>query len=320
MRIGFYDDFRPCLVTDAGVIDISAEVASLQAGSPQLTLENIITNFQFLSPKFQQLEREGTAIPMSSVRMRPSVPRPGKVLAGQGNFQEGVPVEPLRSLSTFFKSPDAVIGMGDTIVLPNFKPVIFHHEAELGAVIGKAAHNVPPEQALDYIFGYTTCVDVSARAPQEGEAPLPGNYGKSFDTFLPLGPWIVTADQVKTPNNLAVTYKVNGQLRQNYNTNDMDHSIGYLISALSHVMTLKPGDLIMCGTNHQGLGPLPDGDIGEIEIEGVAKSYNPVVDSMKRTWPRDVDPGMGAGIRARREGLIGTPSPGTWPLTPPTAK
>src|SRR5262249_55931565 len=147
-------------------------VAGLQGGSPQLTLENIITNFAMLRPRFERLEREGTAVPPAQARLRAPVPRPGKVLCGRGNFMEGVRVEPVRPLATFFKSPGGVIGRGDTIVLPNFRPVIFHHEAELAIIIGQAAHNVPEAQALDHVFGYTTSVDVSARAPVEGEPPL----------------------------------------------------------------------------------------------------------------------------------------------------
>ena len=298
-------------------MDISREVRGLQAGSPQLTLENIIINFQFLRPKLERLEERSKVIPLSEVRLRPPVPRPGKVINGRGNFMEGVPTDPQRPLDTFFKSPDAVIGPGDAIVLPSFHPVIFHHEAELCVVIGQAAHDVPEAQALNHVFGYTTGVDVSARAPVEGEAPLPGQYGKSFDTFLPIGPAITTADEIRDPNDLGVKYWVNGQLRQDYNTSDMEHSVAYFIAAVSAVMTLKPGDLIMCGTNHQGLGPLQDGDVGEIEVEKVGRSSNPVVDSLKRTWPKSVDPQMGRGIRERRTSMNGTPSAGTWPLTSP---
>ena len=318
MKIGFFNDFRPCILKENGVVDITREVRSLQGGSPQLLLENIIVNFQFLRPRLERLEERGKVIPLDEVRLRPPVPRPGKVLCGRGNFMEGVPVEPMRPLATFFKSPDAVIGRGDTIVLPTFRPVIFHHEAELAIVIGKAASRVPQAQALDYIFGYTTSVDVSARAPAEGEATLPGEYGKSFDTFLPIGPAITTADEIRDPNNLDVKYWVNGDLRQDYNTGDMEHSISYLIAALSANMTLKPGDLILCGTNHQGLGPLQDGDVGEIEIMGVGRSFNPVADSLKRTWPRGLDPNTGSRIRERRESLRGASSTGTWPLTPPS--
>jgi len=318
MKIGFYNDHRPCIVKENGVVDISREVRSLEGGTPQVTLENIINNWQFLRPRLERLAERGRVIPMSQVRLRAPVPRPGKVLCGRGNFMEGVPVHPMRPLATFFKSPDAVIGPGDTIVLPTFRPNIFHHEAELAVVIGKPAHNVPEAQALDYVFGYTTSVDVSARAPVEGEPPLAGEYGKSFDTFLPLGPAITTADEIRNPNDLGVKYSVNGQLRQNYRTSDMEHSVGYVIAALSAVMTLKPGDLILCGTNHQGLGPLQDGDVGEIEIENVGRSSNPVVDSMKRKWEWAVDPTMGGRIRERRASLDGTPSTGTWPLTPPS--
>ena len=316
MRLGFYNDFRPCILKEAGVVDISREVRSLQGGSPQLLLENMINNFQLLRPRLERLEERGKVIPLGDVRLRSPVPRPGKVICGRGNFKEGVTVQPVRPLATFFKSPDAIIGPGDTVVLPTFRPVIFHHEAELAFVIGKVASNVSEAQALDYVFGYTTSVDVSARAPLEGESPLPGEYGKSFDTFLPLGPAITTADEIRDPNNLNVKYRVNGELRQDYNTSDMEHSIAYVIAAISANMTLKPGDLILCGTNHQGLGPLQDGDVGEIEIEGVGRSSNPVVDSMKRTWSRGVDPGMGHRIRERRESLQGTSSTGTWPLTP----
>jgi 2-keto-4-pentenoate hydratase/2-oxohepta-3-ene-1,7-dioic acid hydratase in catechol pathway len=318
MKIGFFNDFRPCILKENGVVDISREVRNLQGGSPQLLLENIIVNFQFLRPKLERLEERGRVIPLEEVRLRPPVPRPGKVLCGRGNFMEGVPVEPVRPLATFFKSPDAVIGPGDTVVLPTFRPVIFHHEAELAIVIGKEASHVHEAQALDYIFGYTTSVDVSARAPAEGEATLPGEYGKSFDTFLPMGPAITTADEIRDPNNLGIKYWVNGELRQDYNTSDMEHGIPYLIAALSANITLKPGDVILCGTNHQGLGPLQDGDVGEIEIQGVGHSSNPVVDSLKRTWPRSIDPSMGGRIRERRESLRGATSTGTWPLTPPS--
>lgn len=315
MKIGFYNDFSPCVVKDNGVVDISSEVSALQAGSPQLTLENIIVNFQFLRSKLEQLQQQGTVIPLSEVRLRAPVPRPGKVLCGRGNFMEGVKITPMRPLQTFFKSPDAVIGPGDTVVLPSFRPVIFNHEAELCIVIGQTAKNVTVAEALDYVFGYTTGVDVSARAPAEGEAALPGEYGKSFDTFLPLGPAITTADEIRDPNNLRVQYWVNGKLRQDYNTSDMEHSVAYMVATLSHNMSLKPGDLIMAGTNHGNLGPLQDGDVGEIEIEKIGRSSHHVTDALKRKWDPEAlrDPKTNA---ERRETLKSQPNTGTWPFQP----
>ena len=315
MKIGFYNDFQPCIVKEDGVVDISDAVGHLAISSPQRYLERIIVNFDELRGSLEALESGGAVVPMAQVRLRAPVPRPGKVLCGNGNFMESVPITPTRPLKTFFKSPDAVIGPGDTVDLPAFRPVIFNHEAELAVVIGKTAHNVSEDEALDYVFGYTTAVDVSARAPEEGEAALPGDYGKSFDTFLPLGPAITTADEISDPNNLNVKYWVNEELRQNYNTSDMEHSVAYMIATLSHVMSLKPGDVILGGTNHGGLGPLQDGDFAEIEIENVGRSTQRISDPMKRTW----DP---QGVRkpeemaARREAMKGAPNNGTWPFQP----
>ena len=315
MKIGFYDDFRPCILKEDGVVDITDDVKHLDDGSPQLLMEGIISNFESLRPKLEELQSNGTLIPMRGVRMRAPLPRPGKVLCGNTNYMEHVPIVPPRPLISFFKSPDAVIGPGDTVVLPTFRPVIFNHEAELCVVIGKDAKEVTIAEALNYVFGYTTGVDVSARAPTEGESDLPGGYGKSFDTFLPIGPAITTADEIKDPNNLGVQYRVNGELRQDYNTSDMEHSIAYVIAALSHVMTLKPGDLIMAGTNHSYLGPLQDGDVAEIEIENVGRSTQIVMDPLKRKWdPHKLR--QPEELAARRESQKTQPHPGSWPFQP----
>lgn len=315
MRIGFYGEFKPCVVRDDGVVDVGGQLRALNAGTPQAWLENLIINFSNMRYRLADVEQRGPVIPMDQVRLRAPVPRPGKVLCGQANYMEGVKITPPRPLQTFFKSPDAVIGPGDTVELPAFRPTIFNHEAELAIVIGKAAHNVQESEALNYVFGYTTATDVSARAPEEGEAALPGSYGKCFDTFLPLGPYITTPDQISDPNRLQVRYWVNGELRQDYNTSDMEHSIPYVIAALSHVMTLKPGDVILAGTNHGNLGPLQDGDVCEIEIEGLGRSSHRVEDELERKWDPHAlrDPADNA---KRREGLRSQPNPGTWPFQP----
>ncbi|MBH51904.1 MAG: fumarylacetoacetate hydrolase [Chloroflexi bacterium] len=317
MKIGFYNDFKPCIVKENGVIDISSIVSELSISSPQHFMERIITSFSSLKDKLTNAMESATVIPFDDIQLRAPIPRPGKVLCGLANYKESVPITPARPLRTFFKSPDAVIGPGETIVLPYFRPTIFNHEAELVIVIGKEAKNVQESEALNYVFGYTTGVDVSARAPEDGEAALPGTadamYGKSFDTFLPIGPSITTADEIDDPNNLQIRYWVNGELRQNYNTSDMEHSVAYMIGALSHVMTLKPGDLIMGGTNHSYLGPLQDGDHAEIEIESIGRNSNIVSDPLKRSWdPKDLrDP---KDLIARRESQINKPNSGTWPF------
>lgn len=311
MKLGFYNDFRPCLLTDRGVVHIGRIVRPFQGGSPQLLLENIIVNFDLLRPQLDAAAERGKAVPLSQVRLRPPVPRPGKVLMGQGNYMEFVQGGKPRPLSLFFKSPDAAIGPGDTVILPPFRARIFHHEAELALVIGREARNVPAARAMDYVFGYFAGVDVSARAPwiggpganpNTGEGPwLPGNFGKSFDTFLPIGPAITTADEIPDPHNLHVQYWVNGQIRHDYHTSDMEHRIPELIETMSGIMTLKPGDMMMCGTNHQGLGPLQDGDIGEIRIDIIGGFSNPVSDPEKRSWPVGVETAAAERIRATRE-------------------
>lgn len=320
MKIGFYDDFKACILKDDGVVDITDQVGHLDEGDPQLYMERIIREFDGLRASLEQAAASGAVTALDQVRLRAPLPRPGKVLCGEGNFKEGVDIDPPKPLRTFFKSPDAVIGPGDTVVFPTFRPVIFNHEAELGVVIGKEARQVSADDALNYVFGYMSTVDVSARAPEADEAEVPGtppsHYDKSFDTFLPMGPAITTADEVADPNDLQVRYYVNGKLRQDYNTSDMEAGIANMIATLSHVMTLKPGDLIMGGTNHGNLGPLQDGDFGEVEIVGVGRHGHHIVDDMKRTWDPDAlrDPALNA---ANREAQRGQANTGAWPFQTP---
>ncbi len=315
MKLGFYNEFRPCVIKEGGVVDLTGLLGAVDRDSPQAVLERLIVNFESLRPEIEGLQDRAAIIPWEEVRLRAPVPRPGKVLCGERNFMEGVPLTPAGPLRTFFKSPDAVIGPGDTVVLPSFRPTIFNHEAELAVVIGREAKDLQPAEALEYVFGYTTAVDVSARAPAENEAGLPGSYGKSFDTFLPIGPAITTAEEIDDPNNLRVRYWVNEELRQDYNTSDMEHGVAFLVATLSYVMTLKPGDLLLAGTNHGRLGPLQNGDFAEIEIEKIGRNTHYVEDALERRWDEHAlrDPRTNA---ERREAMRGQPHPGTWPFQP----
>jgi 2-keto-4-pentenoate hydratase/2-oxohepta-3-ene-1,7-dioic acid hydratase in catechol pathway len=134
-------------------------------------------------------------------------------------------------------------------------------------------------------------IDVSAR--EQGRrtwpaTPLTSWLGKSFDTFAPIGPCIATADEVKDPNDLIVRFWNDGQLRHNYNTDDMEHRVPELVEFATTVMTMNSGDLIACGTNHEGLGALQDGETVDIEIQNVGKMTLKVSDPLKRTWERGV--------------------------------
>ena len=148
MRFGFYNEFRPCLVRQDGVIDISELVGAFPGAPPQCVLETLINKFDQLRSALQEAQSNGKTIPLSQVRLRAPVPRPGKVLCGRRNFKEGVPLI-AGAAAHFLQSPDAVIGPGETVILPAFRASVFNHEAELALVIGKEAKGVSIDRALD---------------------------------------------------------------------------------------------------------------------------------------------------------------------------
>ena len=138
---------------------------------------------------------------------------------------------------------------------------------------------------MEYIFGYVNFIDGSARG-----LPPPANVFyqmKSRDTFAPIGPWIVTADEIKDPQNLAIRLSVNGQIKQSFNTNDMAHKIPRCVEWVSSIHALEPGDILASGTNHRGLNAFQDGDTVELECEGCGKLRIKVKDDLKRTWSRE---------------------------------
>jgi 2-keto-4-pentenoate hydratase/2-oxohepta-3-ene-1,7-dioic acid hydratase in catechol pathway len=244
-------------------------------------------------------ERAATAQPEPMPALQAPVPRPPKLIAAFGNYREGSDRERQKQ-DMFLESPDSVIGPGGTVVLPDHPVSIFHHEAELALVVGTRAKDLPAdERALDAVAGYTCAIDVSGRAL--GRVG-PSRIGKSFDTFTPLGPAIVTTDEAPDPQNLRVTLSVNGEMRQDYSTSDMEYSIVEVLAFISSYMTLVPGDVILCGTNHQGLGAMQDGDQVVMTIEGIGTLAVSVRDPLRREWPRGVDQEMAAKQRAAGAG------------------
>jgi 2-keto-4-pentenoate hydratase/2-oxohepta-3-ene-1,7-dioic acid hydratase in catechol pathway len=279
----------PGLLTDRGVIDISAAVRSNY--TPQLVMEGIIDDFEKLRPTLEKLAQTAVALPLASVRLRSPLPRPHKILCALANYWEHAQRAP-RPLNMFLKNPDAVIGPGDTIQLPAFTdPWIFMHEAELALVMRGPSKTIKRDNWRDAVFGYTCFIDVTARG--EGRRTWPATepmswLGKSFDTFAPIGPCIVTADEIPDPNDLLVRFWNDGQLRHNYNTDDMEHRVPELVEFASTVMTLLSGDIITCGTNHEGLGAIQDNETVEIEIQHIGKMSLKVADPLKRQWERGV--------------------------------
>ena len=282
-------EILPGVLTDRGVVDISSAVK--KSYTPQLTMQSIIDNFDRLRRPIEKIATEANPVPLDHIRLRAPLPRPGKILACIANYWEHAQRD-ARPLNMFMKNPDAVIGPGDTIMLPEFTvPWMFMHEAELAIVIKGPAKMVKAKDWQSAVFGYTSMIDVSAR--EQGRktwpaSPLTSWLGKSFDTFGPIGPCITTADEIKDPNDLVVKFWNDGQLRHHYNTDDMEHRVPELIEFATTVMTMNSGDLIACGTNHEGLGALQDGETVDIEIQHIGKMTLKVSDPLKRTWERGV--------------------------------
>jgi 2-keto-4-pentenoate hydratase/2-oxohepta-3-ene-1,7-dioic acid hydratase in catechol pathway len=277
---------RPGVMTDAGVIDTSAVVPL--ARTPQRTMQGLIDRFEELRPALERLASNGEARPLEGVRLRPPLPRPGKVMCCIANYWEHAQRE-ARPLNMFLKNPDAVVGPGDTIRLPEYTvPWMFMHEAELAIVLKGPARNVAEQDWRSAVLGYTGMMDITGRGEGRSTWGRGTWLGKSFDTFLPIGPCIVTADEIEDPNDLWVQFWNDGQLRHNYNTDDMEHRVPELIAFASRTLTLRSGDIICCGTNHEGLGPVQDGETVEMLIHGIGRMALKVEDPLKRTWERGI--------------------------------
>ena len=202
----------------------------------------------------------------------------------------------LQILDIFFKSPEAIVGHGGTVALPSHQTSIFHHEAEIAVVVGREAKNLSDDNAMDAVFGYTVFEDISARSG--GRPGIVSFLGKSYDTFAGFGPWITTSDEIADPQALHITVDVNGERRQDYSTADMERPIRELMTYLSSVTTLNPGDVICCGTNHQGLGAVQNGDEVITTIDGIGSFTLHVRDDLGREWQRGIDHEMAERVKA----------------------
>ncbi|HEY3909826.1 MAG TPA: fumarylacetoacetate hydrolase family protein, partial [Stellaceae bacterium] len=190
----------PGLLTDRGVVGLAGVVE--RGHTPQSTMQNLIDGFERLRPALEGLAAEGEALPLDRVRLRPPLPRPGKILCCIANYWEHAQRE-ARPLNMFLKNPEAVVGPGDTIQLPEMtEPWIFMHEAELALVIKGPAKKISQANWKTAVFGYTGLIDVSARGEGRRTWKAGSWLGKSFDTFAPIGPCITTADEIPEPNNV----------------------------------------------------------------------------------------------------------------------
>jgi 2-keto-4-pentenoate hydratase/2-oxohepta-3-ene-1,7-dioic acid hydratase in catechol pathway len=292
MRVVHTAEFGIGVEREDGIVDVSSLFEDIPYRSEIDRMPRILGVFNERKDRVAALAASSNV--ESGATILAPVPRPPKLIAALRNYFEGVERE-RNELDMFLESPDSVLAPGGTVVLPDHPATIFHHEAELALVIGKRCKDVPAdERAYDVLAGYTCAMDVSGRGIGRMS---PSRMGKSFSTFTPLGPAIVTPDEIADPQNLTVKLTVNGQQRQEYSTSDMEYSVIEVLAFISSVMTLVPGDVIMCGTNHQGLGPLQHGDHAMMEIESVGKLEVNVVDDQRRSWPYEIDQEMAARTR-----------------------
>lgn len=222
-------------------------------------------------------------VDLASVKLLAPVPRPHKLICVGLNYRDHA-IESNMEIPTvptiFNKFPNVVIAPGDPIVLPKVseKP---DYEAEMAFVIGRGGRNIPAERWADHVFGYTIVNDVSARDYQLRTSQW--LMGKTFDTFAPMGPWIVSADEIPDPHTLNISLSIGGEVLQNSNTRELIFKVPELVAFLSSVVTLEPGDVVATGTP-SGVGfarkpprYLAAGDEVVVKVQGIGELKNPVV-------------------------------------------
>jgi 2-keto-4-pentenoate hydratase/2-oxohepta-3-ene-1,7-dioic acid hydratase in catechol pathway len=285
MKLLPFNDFRLGVLKGDQVVDVTAVIANIPHSGPGDRMNSVIANFADLRPRIEAAVAAGSGVPVGSVRIRPPVPKPTNIECMAVNYMEDGTLKEPAAINAFHKSPGCIIGHGDTMVLPDFPASVFEGEAELGLVIGKPTSRVSAANAMDHVFGYINFIDGSAR----GVVPPTNVFYqmKSRATFAPIGPYLVTADEVPDPQKLQIKLWVNGQLKQNFNSDDMAHKIPRCIEWVSHIHDLEPGDIIATGTNHRGLSSFQDGDLVELECEGMGRLKINVRDDLKRTWSRE---------------------------------
>ncbi len=278
MKLAFFNDYQLGVISGDQIVDVASAIEGISYHSPQELIEMLIQDWDNVQPQIAQAAEANAGTGLADVRLRAPLPRPGQLVCLAGNYIE--PAAPDRGeFNAFLKSPTGIIGKDDTVQLPETDATVFHFEPELSVVIGKTASHLSQAEAMEHVFGYTQFIDVSARG-------LPGGFflGKSWHTFAPMGPALVTADEVSDPNELGIRLWVNDELRHDFSSNSMARFIPEVLAEVTKVLTLEPGDVVSTGTHHYALAPIQDGDHLHLEIEGFGPSLTiNVHDPLKRT-------------------------------------
>jgi 2-keto-4-pentenoate hydratase/2-oxohepta-3-ene-1,7-dioic acid hydratase in catechol pathway len=275
MRLCRFDDQRLGLVRGESVLDVTAALEALPAVRYPLPAHDpLVAALPQLREQIQTLAKSASAKPLSGVKLLSPVANPGKIIAAPVNYRKhleealadkgihhGKLVEEIHKIGMFLKATSSLVGPGEGVRLVKTDRRN-DHEVELAVVIGTRARNVSAAQALRCVAGYCIGLDMTIRGPEER------SLRKSPDSYTVLGPWLVTADEVPDPANLALKITVNGATRQDAHTSDLILSVAELIAWGSSFYTLHPGDVILTGTP-QGVGPVHAGDVMVATIERI---------------------------------------------------
>lgn len=277
MKICRFDDNRLGLVEGSQIRDVTAALEVLPSHRyPLPTVDPLVGNLARVCKEIERIAPSAATLPLAGRRLLAPIANPGKVVAAPVNYRKHLDearsdasihfdnqVQEIQKIGLFLKANSSVVGPshGVEIQQPDQRN---DHEAEVVLVIGKAGRNIPRERAWDHIAAYTGGLDMTVRGPQER------SMRKSIDSYTVVGPWMVTADEVSRPQELDFWLTVNGEPRQRANTRDLVLDIPTLIATASSYYTLHPGDLLFTGTP-EGVGPVVDGDVIEVEFEGIGR-------------------------------------------------
>jgi 2-keto-4-pentenoate hydratase/2-oxohepta-3-ene-1,7-dioic acid hydratase in catechol pathway len=267
MRLVRFNGGRIGILQGDSVCDLTAAIDLDLMAWPPVHMLRLIKSFQKLLPILTAAQ-SGPRFPLEEVRLDAPILWPNKLIAYPVNF-EAHGLERNVSLRAdangfFLKASSSLSGPVDPIILPDLPGREVHHECELAIIIGRSGRYIETSRALDFVFGYACLIDVTVRGKEDRV------MRKSYDTFTPIGPAIVTSDEVGDPSNLDLKLWVNSELRQHANTRDLILDVPNMISMASSVATLYPGDIIASGTP-SGVGPIKSGDRVTIEIERVGR-------------------------------------------------
>lgn len=297
MRLIVFGDYRIGVLDGGSVRDVSAAIPKWESGDIH-AMNRLIAGWDSLRPKLEEAAARAKAVPIGEVKLKPPVPAPTHLLAAPSNYRAhsdemrsgaaGVHVsaeskerrQTAEELRFFMKATGSISGPQDPIELPLkvYPGRRFDHEGEIAFVMGKYAKGVSPQEAVNYIFGYTMMIDATMRGSKERSEERVQR--KSFASFSPMGPCITTADEIGPWQELNVKLFLNGEQRQHARATDMIVDIPNLLSRASHVMPLLPGDVYTTGSP-AGVSPLTVGDTVMVEGTGIGKMVLPVVE---RSW------------------------------------